>query len=147
MGRIVVGVDGSDGSRAALRWAVEEARLRGDDLDVVAAWQFPVYSVPAGVVWTGTLDWSSLAEPTERMLADLIADATVEGEPGVTVRRTVLEGAPAPVLLEAAAGADLLVLGARGHGGFRTLLLGSVSNQCAHHAPCPVVIVPAERPR
>lgn len=146
MGRIVVGVDGSGGSRAALRWAAEEARLRGADLDVVAAWQFPVYSVPAGVVWTGTLDWSSLAESTERMLTDLIAESAVAAEPGVTVRKTVVEGAPAPVLLEAASGADLLVLGARGHGGFRSLLLGSVSNQCVHHAPCPVVIVPAERP-
>ena len=64
---------------------------------------------------------------------------------GVEIDRAVVEGAAAPTLIEAAAGSDLLVLGSRGHGGFAGLLLGSVTQQCAHHAPCPLVIVRAHK--
>jgi nucleotide-binding universal stress UspA family protein len=137
---IVVGVDGSDGARDALRFALEEARLRGARVHVVAAWQVPVAAYGGALVSPDSALVDQLAaearSAVERALAgagDLAADADVD----IVVR----EGAPAQVLLEESDDADLLVLGSRGLGGFRSLLLGSVSQHCAHHAPCPVVIV------
>ena len=138
--RIVAGVDGSPSSLSALRWAVAQAKLTGATVDAVIAWHYPVavggygYS-PVGVVQDGT----DFLEIAEKVLADAISNAPDQGD--VMVQARVIEGNPAQVLLHAAAGADLLVVGSRGHGGFAEALLGSVSQHCVHHAPCPVVVI------
>lgn len=136
---IVVGVDGSPSAQAALRFALGEARLRDTGVRAVAAWHLPAaaYGGAFDPALVGTLG-PQTREALERAL-DAV-DAT-----SVQVETVVREGAPARVLLDEADDADLLVLGSRGLGGFRGLLLGSVSQQCVHHAPCPVVIVPHER--
>jgi nucleotide-binding universal stress UspA family protein len=141
MTRIVVGIDGSPASKETLQWAVAEAKLRGAALRVVHAWAFPY--VAAGPGLDPILDGQMIddirrnaEELVERELSEL-GDAAA----GVDVERAVVEGAPASALIEAAKGCDLLVVGSRGHGGFAGMLLGSVSQQLSHHAPCPLVIV------
>ena len=139
--RIVVGVDGSDQSRRVLQFAVEEARRRGDPLLVVHAYTVPVYwGVPEfGAVVPPQPPEEAVADAEallERIMADLPDDVDVE--------RLVTQGPASAVLLEAAEGADLLVVGSRGHGGFVGLLLGSTSHQVVTHAPCPVVVVPTD---
>ena len=139
MSKIVVGVDGSPGSRTALRWAHEEATLRHATLEVVTAWQFPMMtSLPA---FGAMPPPENLSADAENALQQTLMDEGVTSTHDVPVTTVVAEGAAAPALLEAAADADLLVVGHRGHGGFTGLLLGSVSQHCATHAPCPVVIV------
>jgi nucleotide-binding universal stress UspA family protein len=141
VGRIVVGVDSSDGAKRALEWAVGEARLRGATVEAVHVWQLPYFlSTPLGDV---PLDRGDLQDSAQSELDGVVEaiDASGLSEP---VTRTVAAGNPAGVLIDIAGGADLLVVGARGHGGFSGLLLGSVSHQVANHAPCPVVIVPHE---
>ncbi|HUC58830.1 MAG TPA: universal stress protein [Streptosporangiaceae bacterium] len=136
---ITVGVDGSPSSDEALRWAVREAELTGDVVKAVIAWQFPV--LLGGYGWAPVVvddaDFSSLAE---KVLAESVAKAVRAGSPA-RVEQHVVEGYPPQVLLDAAAGSDLLVVGSRGHGTFTDALIGSVSQHCAHHAKCPVVIV------
>lgn len=138
-GRIVVGVDGSEGGDAALRWALDEAELRHSTVDAVMALRVtPMMASPAV---------GAIIDPEEEMAhaREVLAEAvsrTPSGR-GVSVKQIVGTGGAAHVLLEAAQGADLLVVGSRGRGGFRGLLLGSVSQQCVHHAPCPVVVVRA----
>ncbi len=145
-GRIVVGVDGSEAAAAALRFAVEEAKLRDATLVAVLAWTFvppAALSDPGVIPVAATTLMDDLgAERTgaERMLDEALTAAP----PGdVPVERVVSEGSPGDVLVGAAAGADLVVVGSRGRGGIRSALLGSVSSHVAHHAPCPVVIVRA----
>ena len=140
MSVIVVGVDGSPESLAALRWAADEARLRGATLRAVHAWFMPMVftSGPPLLVLPETRD--ELGKEGEKVLAHAL-DAVAADVEGLAVERSVVEGSAAHSLLRTAKGADLLVVGSRGHGGFHGLLLGSVSQQCAHHAPCPVVIV------
>jgi nucleotide-binding universal stress UspA family protein len=138
MARIVVGIDDSPAAAEALRWALEEARLRGATLEVVHTWAFPVANeLPGGEVNRLVTDLDRAASE----VLDEVVDRTVGADPGVNVVRRVLEGPPARTLIEAAAGADFLVVGSRGRGGFAGLLLGSVAQQCVHHAPCPVVVV------
>jgi nucleotide-binding universal stress UspA family protein len=135
MAEIIVGVDGSPNSLAALRWAHREAALRGDDLVALFAWGF----VPPGHAGDGhTFDTGYGAEEADAALASAVADALDEGTD--VDLRTVCD-VPVRALRAAAAGADLLVVGARGAGGFRGLLVGSVSGQCLHHAPGPLAIV------
>jgi nucleotide-binding universal stress UspA family protein len=142
MRKIVVGVDGSDGSRAALRWAHAEAVLRGCPLDVVTVWQYPVMtSLPAFGAVPPPEDLSGAADAS---LEAILRDEGVATTDAVPVTATVAEGSAAGALLAAADDADLLVVGTRGHGGFAGLLLGSVSRQCTAHSPCPVVVVPSE---
>jgi nucleotide-binding universal stress UspA family protein len=142
MGVIVVGVDQSEGAKEALRFAYEEAQLRETPLRAVHAWRFG-YIGPPGIEASVPVVGAELSE--HRAAARRPLDATVRetipdvGE--VIIERRVAEGAAAAVLVEESRGADLLVVGSRGHGGFAQLLLGSVSQQCAHHAECPVVIV------
>lgn len=139
MGRIVVGVDGSEGSRIALRWAFEEALRRSATVCLVHVWSFPHSIAPMAI---------AVAVPTvEEMhkVATEILDqvlAAVDAPAGVPLERRIVEGGAAEALIEAARDAELLVVGTRGLGGFSRLLLGSVSHQCVHHAPCPVVVVP-----
>jgi nucleotide-binding universal stress UspA family protein len=137
---IVVGVDGSEHAERALDWAIEEAELRGVRLNLVSAWHVPgaVYGASGFVP-----PLSESIDETFREVADEVVAAAAErvSAAGVEAETTVRQGQAAEVLLEAAANADMLVVGSRGHGGFTGLLLGSVSAQCAHHAPCPLVIV------
>lgn len=145
MGRIVVGVDGSESSRAALVWALEESRLRSADLVVVCA-----YPLPAALVGLGEAMGTTVALPVSEAdmaaYANGIAEASLAGvDPGaVAVVTCARRGHPAEVLEEASAGADLLVVGVgRGEIGHR--LLGSVATHCVHHAACPVVVVRGRR--
>jgi nucleotide-binding universal stress UspA family protein len=141
MSTIVVGIDGSPGGQDALDFALQEARLRGAEVRVVAAWDVPG-AVYAGSYGLGDPELSGRLEQAARDDLERALER-VDAE-GVEIRTVIREGNPARVLVEEAGDADLLVVGSRGLGGFRSLLLGSVSQQCAHHAPCPLVIV---RPR
>lgn len=134
--RVVVGIDGSEAARRALLWAADEARVRDADLEVVHAWQHP--APPLGLVLP-TIDAG-----TSESHARGVLDATVAGlgDRSITVEPILAEGPAARLLVEASAGAALVVVGSRGHGGFPGLLLGSVSGQVMHHARCPVVVVP-----
>ena len=134
---VVVGVDGSDGGQAALRFAVAEAGMRGAVLRAVMAWEPETMAYSAG-------PWGPMIDPTEveegaRTALDTAVDKVDGG--AVPIERVLATGRATTVLLEQADGADLLVVGSRGHGGFAGLLLGSVGHQCALHAPCPVAIV------
>jgi nucleotide-binding universal stress UspA family protein len=138
--RIVVGVDGSASSREALGWAVRQAKVTGSVVDAVIAWHFPAGYGGYGWAPTGVGDDTDYAELAAKTLSQTV-DSIVAAGSGVTVRQRVIEGNPAGVLLDAADGADLLVVGSRGHGGFAGILLGSVSQHCVHHSPCPVVVI------
>lgn len=133
---IIVGVDGSPSSRAALRWALDIARLTGAAVRAITVWRIPVS-------YAHVPDWSDmdLAGAASSTLVDTVREVAVADDP--SVETVVLEGAAAPALLEAAETADLLVVGSRGRGGFAGLLLGSVTTYCVHHASCAVVVVPA----
>ena len=137
--RIVAGVDGSPSSLAALRWAVRQAEFTGATVDAVIAWHYPVLAVPMGPAPVAMLDTADFEKGADETISDAISAAV--GTSRVRVSAQVKEGNAAQVLLDAAAGADLLVVGSRGHGGFAEALLGSVSQHCVHHAPCAVVIV------
>jgi nucleotide-binding universal stress UspA family protein len=138
--RIVAGVDGSPSSLTALRWAIRQAGLTGAAVDAVIAWHFPVPAGGFGWVPLGSDQGYDFKEIAEKVVADVISNAL---EPGSDVRvlAQVVEGNAAQVLLDASAGADLLVVGSRGHGGFTEALLGSVSQHCVQHARCPVVVI------
>jgi nucleotide-binding universal stress UspA family protein len=139
MATIVVGVDGSDDAHSALRFAIEEAQLRGWRLRVICAWELPV------------AEWAELPPPEEpvdrfrREAEEVVARAAeiVEKEaPGVEVERLAPEGPPAKALLEQSSDASMLVVGNRGRGTVAGVLLGSVSQEVAQKAACPVVVVP-----
>ena len=140
MGRIVVGVDGSDNSARALSWAIEEATLRNDDVEAVTVWHLPYAG--AGFAAVPMVDPNELQAGAAAQLEGSINAATDDDAVRAGIIRTVSEGGAAGALMDAAKDADLLVVGSRGHGGFVGLLLGSVSSQCVHHARCPVVVVP-----
>ena len=144
---IVVGVDGSDGSRRALEWAADEARRRATPLTVVYAWH-PSIAVYAGSGWAAVDDgfFEELARAA-RERVDHVCAAAAPALEGLDVEVKVVEGPAAPALMDEASDAEMLVLGTRGHGGFAGLLLGSVSAQCAHHSPCPLVIIPSPHGR
>ena len=141
MGTIVVGIDGSPGSIAALRFAVEEARFRGAELRVVNAWHIPPAVYGSG--WApAPIDLDEYRKLAKKALEESIEEAGAASA-GVTVTPILREGQPADLLCLEAKNADLIVVGSRGLGGFRGLLIGSVSQQVVHHAPCPVVVVPS----
>jgi nucleotide-binding universal stress UspA family protein len=132
--RIVVGVDGSESSKAALRWAIRQARLTGGSVDAVTAWRYPA---TYGLAPVGDERIDFAGDARKALMAAL---NEVSGlEPDVPVRPLVTEGRAGEVLLRAAKGADLLVVGSRGHGEFASALLGSVSLYCVLHAHCPVL--------
>lgn len=142
MGSIVVGVDGSQNSVAALRWAAEQAARTGSDVRAVAVWEFPYGAIPPGPLGAATPPQIDLHGATEQMLDDALREAEIPDN--VTVNRVVREGPPAAALLEESKrDADLLVVGARGRGGFIGLLVGSVTTQVVNHATIPTVVVPA----
>jgi nucleotide-binding universal stress UspA family protein len=139
--KIVVGVDGSPGSILALRWAADEARLRGAVLEVVTAWHYPVLStIPAFGVLPPADEMTAEAR---KGLHELLEDEKLTADEGLTMIETVREGSPAGALVDAATDADLLVVGSRGQGSFGKKILGSVSHACVTHAECPVVVVPS----
>jgi nucleotide-binding universal stress UspA family protein len=138
MERIVVGIDGSPGARAALRWAVVEARAHGARLTAVHAWSVP--AGPIGLDGNALITYQAYEEAARAVLDDVVGSTYVRGLVA-PIEPVLREGGAAHVLVEAAKDADLLVVGSRGHGGFGALMLGSVGNQCTHHAPCPVVVV------
>jgi nucleotide-binding universal stress UspA family protein len=157
MGTIVVGIDGSEAGDAALRWALAEARLRGSSLRVVHAYQTPHASLAeAGLGAAGgmpvpavfTEDREQVRRAAETQARNLVdealgrADGDAVGE--LEIERVAVEGPAAKSLIDSARGAELLVVGSRGHGGLLGLVLGSVTRQCAEHPPCPVVIAPRE---
>lgn len=136
MARIVVGVDGSESSKEALRWAAGEAERSGAALQVVMTWDNPYREMWLPHDRSGT-DPLALVKRTITGLVDEVLGSP----PAVKVETMAAEGPPAQVLVRAAEGADLLVVGSRGHGGFAGVVLGSVSLHCVSHAPCPVVVV------
>jgi nucleotide-binding universal stress UspA family protein len=134
--RIVVGVDSSGGSAAALQWAVAQARSCGATLNTVTAWELPT-AIGAPVPLPTDFAPAALAHAAaEEEVRQALADVT-----DLDVEITVLEGHPRTILLEAAKGALLLVVGRRGRSAWAGPTLGSVSEACARNAPCPVVIV------
>jgi nucleotide-binding universal stress UspA family protein len=138
--RIVVGVDGSPSSRAALRWAVREAAFTGGTVDAVIAWQIPVLLQSYGWAPIGAEEAVDFGAEARKTIEAVISE---EVEPAAQhlVTTHVVNGHPAQVLLDAASGADLLIVGSRGHGAFAEALLGSVGHYCVHHAHCPVLIM------
>ncbi len=140
MGVIVVGVDGSEGAAIALDFAMKEAALRGSALRLVSAWEIPA-SVLASVV-AGKEFYEEFRETAIKIARDAAA-LVDEQQPGVEHEEIVVEGQAARVLLDNAADAELMVVGRRGHGSFREMLLGSISRQVVVHAKCPLVIVPS----
>ena len=142
MALIVVGVDHSEAAKAALRFALEEAKLREATLRVVHAWQYGYIGAtgPEGAYPAVGGDIKELRDAAETALEETLQESTAEMET-MEVERRVVQGRAAAALVDESRDADLLVVGSRGHGGFAGLLLGSVSQQCAHHAACPVVIV------
>ena len=140
MDRIAVGVDWTDNSRAALSWAIDEARARGAAVDAILVWHQPVYGGIYGVPLPPA--GPEVEESYRTQLATLVEQVDSDGL-GSPVGQLLRQGSASRELLAEAEHADLLVVGSRGHGGFLGLLLGSVSHQVAVHAPCPVVIVPA----
>jgi nucleotide-binding universal stress UspA family protein len=139
--KIVVGADGSPGARAALEFASREAASHQARLRIVCAWQIPptVYSPGfAPGVDQETLDGYRVG--AETVVNEAVA-AAKELQSAVECEGAAVQGQPADVLLREAEGADLIVVGNRGHGGFASLLLGSVSHQVVQHASCPVTVV------
>jgi nucleotide-binding universal stress UspA family protein len=137
MERIVVGVDGSEAAHRALEWAVDEARRRNAVVEAIHAWHQPFIT---GYAYLGEMDLNNYLAEAEKTLDTALASVDTEG---VAVEHKVVPGGASHVLVDEAKGASLLVVGSRGRGGFTGLLLGSVSQQVAHHAPCPTVIIPA----
>ena len=137
--RIVVGMDGSEPSKAALGWALGQAELTGAAVEAVLAWHYPV--IVAGMPFAPVpVLQSDFAEQAERMLQDAITDVVPADSP-VKVTAVAREGNAAQVLVGFSEDADLLVVGNRGYGGFAEALVGSVSQHCVHHARCPVVVI------
>ena len=142
-GTIVVGVDGSRASKEALRWAIGEATRRGCAVEAIEVWHYPALTYVPGVYTAPVFAHDELDAAAQASLDHAVDEVLAgDGEGRVEVSRTVLEGSATEKLVERSKDASLLVLGNRGRGGFRGLLLGSVAHQCTVHAGCPVVIVP-----
>jgi nucleotide-binding universal stress UspA family protein len=134
-GHVVVGFDGSPSSLDALSWAARQAELTGTDLEVVTCWEWPTsygWAVPVPEDFDPEAD---IRRTLESALAPLRSE-----RPGLGIEVQVKRGRPEPVLVEASKGADLLVVGNRGHGEFVGMVIGSVSEHCAAHAHCPVLV-------
>ena len=137
----MVGIDGSAESRAALHWAVRHARAADLGVHAVAVWQRPIQFADGP-----PLPAEEFEADAQRWLSDALPQLAHD-EAGVPVRTSIEEGDPAEQLLEHTRPGDLLVLGNQGRGAFAATLVGSVALRCAHHARCPVVLVPDPAPR
>ena len=138
---IVVGVDGSEPSLNALRWAGKQARMTGATLRVLTTWEGAT-----GTGWVPTFPGDYDPQAVARQALDEAVTETLGADPDVAVERIVKEGHAAPVLLAAAKDADLLVVGSHGHGAFAGMLIGSVSEHLVRHAPCAIVVVHCDKP-
>ncbi len=144
--RIVAGIDGSESSISALRWAIQQATLTGASVDAVIAWRYPDLAASGyGMASVPIESPDDFREGAGKIVTDAIS-STLDPASDVPVHARVAQGHAAQVLLDASAGADLLVVGSRGHGGFAEALLGSVSQHCVQHAACPVVVVRGPNP-
>lgn len=133
--RIVVGIDGSKASLCALEWAVRQAEFTGSSLEIVAAWEWPT-----SYGWSVIPNGFDPAGDSKRMLDPILVTLRA-AHPNVVVKTKIVEGHPAPVLINASRGASLLVVGSRGHGEFVGMLIGSTSEHCVANAACPVVVL------
>jgi nucleotide-binding universal stress UspA family protein len=141
--RIVVGVDGSPSSLAALRWAVRQAKFMNGTVDAVIAWQIPMVLQSYGWAPIYVEEEGDFKDDARKRL-DVLISEVVEQADSQLVKSLVIKGHAAEALIETARGADLLVVGSSGRGGFAEALLGSVSQHCVHHSPCPVLVVRGE---
>jgi nucleotide-binding universal stress UspA family protein len=139
---IVVGVDGSAAAERAIEWALDEARTHGDHVVLVHAWQYPVVTMRGiqAEPWPGVQNLGIEKVAAEAL--DAVTQSARKRAPDVPIDSRLVEGHPSKVLVDASSAARLLVVGSRGLGGFKGLLLGSVSSACAHGARCPIVIIP-----
>lgn len=135
MKRILVGIDGSEGSKAALRWAIEEAKVHGATVEALHAWSYLDQPALAGG-FEPRYSEDDAREALRRTVTEVAGD-----QQEVPIEQTTICELPARALVEASSRADLVVVGARGLGGFRELLLGSVSHQVANHVACPIAII------
>ncbi len=137
--KIVVGVDGSEGSRLALHWAIDEAKIRGSAIEIVHTWDFtPPLDPVGGFVFVPDKDFQESAQ----LVVDNLLKSVSDLASSIAITTHVERGSASQILLNHAKTAELLVVGRRGRGGFIGLLMGSTATQVSHHAPCPVVIVP-----
>jgi nucleotide-binding universal stress UspA family protein len=137
--RIVVGYDGSPDSTSALEWAVHESEAKGDRLELIATWHWPV-----GIGWPGIVTGYDPGDDVQETLDKTLSDLRTS-HPDIDATARIVQGSPADTLVEASRGARLLVLGTRGHGELAGLLIGSVSQYCAAHAYCPVIVVRSQK--
>jgi nucleotide-binding universal stress UspA family protein len=142
MGAVVVGVDGSANSIAALKWAADYAKSTDGIVHAVYVWSYPTSSVVTSPLGSAMAPADLMESAAAEALSGFIVEAELPHD--VHVVHVVREGSTSKVLLDQAHDADILVVGARGHGGFAGLLLGSVANAVTNHAPCPVAVIPAK---
>lgn len=142
MERIVVGVDGSEGSRLAVDWAAREAEHWGATLVALHSWSMPVMAAPTGLAPMPVLPEVGEMAQVARQVLDGALEEVRATHPALSIEEQVVEGPAGEALLRASETADLLVVGTRGHSVVVGILLGSVSQHVSHHAACPVVLVP-----
>lgn len=137
---VVIGVDGSPESVAALKWAGAYGAATGARLRAVMAWHYPA---PVGIAPVGVAP-AAISEEVRQQMTEALAKAVAEAAADVEIEQEIGYGHPAQVLIDQSADADLLVVGSRGHGAFTAMMVGSVSIHCVTHAHCPVVVVRAD---
>lgn len=137
---VVIGVDGSPESVAALKWAAAYGAATGARLRAVLAWHYPA---PVGIAPVGVAP-AAISEEARQQMTEALAKAVAEAAADVEIEQVIGYGHPAQVLIDQSADADLLVVGSRGHGAFTGMMVGSVSIHCVTHAHCPVVVVRAD---
>ena len=144
MAEFVVGIDGSESSIRAARWAAGEAVLRSATLRLICAYDAPATWLGMGEALGATMTMSISEDDLHSYGSATLEDAVakIEVPDGVEVIRQPQMGKPANLLIAASKTADLLVIGSRGHGDLGGVLLGSTSMHCVHHAQCPVVVIP-----
>jgi nucleotide-binding universal stress UspA family protein len=135
--QVIVGVDGSAQSVLALSWVCRRAQTCGDVIRAVCAWSLGA----SGEDWTSLPGAKAEGQQRAENALEAAVDLVRREQPSADIETLVVEGPAAHVLVQMSANADLLVVGSRGHGGFKELLLGSVSSQCVHHSRCPVTVV------
>ena len=139
---VLVGVDGSTNSVKAIRAAIQQAAWRGVVVHAVSAWTYPAMYGMEGAAYS--IEPSTLEASAFAVLDDALTGACPDSDEHAGIKRFAVGGSPSEVLIEESKNAELLVVGARGHGGFLGLLLGSVASQVVKHAHCPVLVVPPD---